>query len=123
MLGKVLKYDLKSMGKSLFPLYAGLLGLALVLKFIGFIADNVSAFSFIYSIMFIFFIVLVIGGLFYTFFVSIMRYYKNLYSDEGYLTHTLPVSAGSLLFSKVLSSLIYIILSAAISFSFFSHFL
>lgn len=116
MLGKVLKYDLKSMGKSLFPLYAGLLGLALVLKFIGFIADNVSAFSFIYSIMFIFFIVLVIGGLFYTFFVSIMRYYKNLYSDEGYLTHTLPVSTGSLLFSKVFSSFIYIILSVIISF-------
>lgn len=121
MLGKVLKYDLKSMGKSLFPLYAGLVVLALVLKFIGFITDSVSsfsitAFSFIYNIMFIFFIILVVGGLFYTFFVSIMRYYKNLYSDEGYLTHTLPVNVGSLLLSKVIASLIFIVLSVIISF-------
>ena len=116
MLGKVLKYDLKSMGKSLFPLYAGLIVLALVLKVISFITDSVSAFKFVYNIMFIFFIILVIGGLFYTFLVSIMRYYKNLYSDEGYLTHTLPVGTNSLLFSKVVSSLVYIVLSVIISF-------
>lgn len=116
MLGKVLKYDLKSMGKSLFPLYAGLIVLALVLKVISFIADSVSAFGFIYNIMFVFFMVLVIGGLFYTFLVAIMRYYKNLYSDEGYLTHTLPVGANSLLFSKVVSSFVYIVLSVIISF-------
>lgn len=116
MLGKVLKYDLKSMGKSLFPLYAGLLVLALVLKVISFITDSVSVFSFIYNIMFVFFIILVIGGLFYTFFVAIMRYYKNLYSDEGYLTHTLPVNSGNLLLSKVIASLIFIVLSVIISF-------
>jgi len=116
MLGKVLKYDLKSMGRSLFPLYIGLVVLALVLKIMDFITESFSAFKFIYNIMFIFFIILVIGGLFYTFFVSIIRYYKNLYSDEGYLTNTLPVSIHSLLSSKVISSCLYIILSVIVSF-------
>lgn len=116
MLGKILKYDLKSMGKSLFPLYAGLFGLVIILKIMSFITESFPAFNFVYNIMFIFFIIIVIGGLFYTFFISVMRYYKNLYSDEGYLTHTLPVKSGSLLFSKVLSSCLFIILSVIVSF-------
>lgn len=116
MLGKVLKYDLKSMGKSLFPLYAGLIIMAIALRIVSFITDNFTFLDFIYNIMFVFFIILLVGGLFYTFFVAVIRYYKNLYSDEGYLTHTLPVGSGSLLLSKVIASLIYMIISAFVSF-------
>lgn len=115
MLNKILKYDLKRMGKSLLPLYAGLIILALVLKTMDFITNNFSAFKFAYNIMFIFFIIAIIGGLFYTFSISIIHYYKNLYSDEGYLTHTLPVSKSNLLISKILSSIMYIIVSVIIS--------
>lgn len=32
-----------------------------------------------------------------------VRYYKNMYTDEGYLTHTLPVTARSLLINKVIT--------------------
>lgn len=32
-----------------------------------------------------------------------VRYYKNMFTDEGYLTHTLPVSARSLLLTKVVT--------------------
>ena len=35
-----------------------------------------------------------------------IRFYKNLYSDEGYLTFTLPVSRANLLNSKIISSFI-----------------
>ena len=32
-----------------------------------------------------------------------VRYYKNMYTDEGYLTHTLPVTARLLLLNKVIT--------------------
>ena len=112
MLGKVLKYDLKSIGKSLFPLYAALLIMALVIRALGFLGESFTIFQIVGSFMMVLFVVLLIGTLFYTFFVSGKRYYKNLYSDEGYLTHTLPVKTGPLLSSKVISSLVYLIVSA-----------
>ena len=114
MLGKILKYDLKSMGKSLLPLYAGLIGMALILKLLSFGTDSFSVLQIIYNFMLVFFIIFEIGAIFYTFFVAIKRYYKNLYSDEGYLTHTLPVTSGQLLISKVTTSLLYFILTIII---------
>ncbi len=36
-----------------------------------------------------------------------MRFYKNLFSDEGYLTFTLPVSRRSILLSKTLNAFIW----------------
>lgn len=32
-----------------------------------------------------------------------VRYYKNMFTDEGYLTHTLPVTTNQLLLSKVIT--------------------
>ena len=37
-------------------------------------------------------------------------FYKNLYSDEGYLTHTLPVTRGQLLISKTVSGSVWMLL-------------
>lgn len=39
-----------------------------------------------------------------------VRFYKTMYTDEGYLTHTLPVTEGQLLFTKTLISGIWILL-------------
>lgn len=38
------------------------------------------------------------------------RFYKTMYSGEGYLTHTLPVTANRLLASKILIAVLWIIL-------------
>lgn len=58
-------------------------------------------------------------GLLITYFLSIMisgvavtiyfaiRYYKNLFTKEGYLTHTLPVTSGQLILSKGLVSIFW----------------
>lgn len=45
------------------------------------------------------------------FVLVIWRYYKNLYSPEGYLTHTLPVLPSLLLWSKLLVGFIWTALS------------
>ncbi len=40
-----------------------------------------------------------------------VRYYKNMYTDEGYLTHTLPVTARQLLLTKVINMSVWSLIS------------
>lgn len=42
-----------------------------------------------------------------------IRFYKNMFTDEGYLTHTLPVSTHELLLSKIMVMSAWIFLSMA----------
>lgn len=49
-----------------------------------------------------------------TFILLIWRYYSHFFTDEGYLTFTLPVSRTALLGSKLLTALIYQAAAAAV---------
>ena len=46
------------------------------------------------------------------FIILIYRFYKTMFSDEGYLTFTLPVLPGNIVFSKFITAYIWIILTA-----------
>lgn len=63
----------------------------------------------------VFLIILAIGQVVVTYAVVVTRYYRSLYSNEGYLTHTLPVKASSLLGSKFLTSLTWLVSSYVIA--------
>ena len=113
MLGKVLKYDLKALCRYLIPLYAVLFGLGIMIRLLGFF-DNVSIIAIICGLMIVALVVLsclsfVLNGIF-----SVKYYLENLFKDEGYLTHTLPVKKGTLLFSKVLVSLVTFSMTALV---------
>jgi|GEM_PF-2813424 len=43
------------------------------------------------------------------------RFYQTVYKNESYLTHTLPVTAGQILWSKVLTGVFWICISAALT--------
>ena len=45
----------------------------------------------------------------------IWRYYKNLYANEGYLSHTLPVKTSMHLWSKLLVGFVWMLLSYIVS--------
>jgi len=48
------------------------------------------------------------------FFLMIQRFYKNLLQDEGYIMMTLPVSVHQHIFSKLLVSMLWFVLSIAV---------
>lgn len=45
-----------------------------------------------------------------------VRFYRNFYTNEGYLMHTLPVSQRSLIFSKLLVAFIWIVITGIVIF-------
>lgn len=113
MLAKVMKYDFKSIGKSLLPLYFStilsaamtriliLLGAAMrIFEVLGFFANVLTLF-------------LVVALLFMTFVLSIKRFYCHLFKQEGYLTNMLPVKIGRHIISKFFIATVYCILTIA----------
>ena len=109
MLGKLIKYDLKSMNRFLIILHAFLLLIAVLLRV--FVTSRIQLQTDEGSLLFAFAIlayVLAITGIaFGTAIVIAVRFYKNLFSDEGYLTWTLPVTPGTHLLAKTISGSIW----------------
>jgi hypothetical protein len=61
------------------------------------------------------YIVVLIGASYGSFIYQGVHFYKSMYSDEGYLSHTLPVSSHELLLSKVIINAIWsLIMGAAV---------
>lgn len=54
-------------------------------------------------------------GIFALFIVVLRRFYKNLYTDEGYLTLTLPVKISHIISAHFLAGLIWLVAAVAIA--------
>ena len=107
MLGKLLKYDLKWVYKVVGIFYI----LAFVFSIIGRglnEIENSALYSIIAKISFGFAISMMINSLINCLMRLWARFNINLYKDESYLTHTLPVEKKKIYLSKVLSALICI---------------
>lgn len=110
MLGKLLKYDLKWTYKLLIIFYL----LAVFFAITGRILTDIEN-SFILNIIGEICIGVTIAMIANIIINSLMRswvrFTRNLYKDESYLTHTLPVSKNTIYMSKILSGIISIFTS------------
>lgn len=118
MLGKLIKYDLKSMNRYLILIHAALL-LASAAMRIFLTGPLLSAgtdwestkFIVPFTLFIILYIMIISAASFATSIVIIVRFYKNLFSAQGYLTRTLPVTSGQHLLAKTISGSIWIFLN------------
>ena len=127
MLGKLFKYDMKALLRMMLPLMLSVLGTTLVVTialrilvemsqsshrmedpFTGLFMMSLGLLAFATVMALLAFVVIA------TVFV-LYRYYKNLFTDEGYLTFTLPVTPGQILFSKAASGIIWLAIAAVIA--------
>jgi hypothetical protein len=103
---KIFKYDMKNIGRVLFPLYAITLFACGLTRLLSIFDDLVlmQVLSFLTNVSAIF---LMIATLVLTLFMCVKRFYTNLFKDEGYLTNVLPVKLETHIISKVVCSLIF----------------
>lgn len=110
MLGKLLKYDLKWTYKVLVVFYVLTLFFAILARALSLI-DNSSIFNILS---------LISCGISVSFMFSILinnmmrlwaRFIQNIYKDEAYLTHTLPITKNDIYFSKILCTVITLVTS------------
>lgn len=117
MFGKLLKYELKSIGKWYVLLNIAILAISTALGLIikGFVTDARNTENFSYSLnskllpLSLVFILaaLIMGAWIATLFIIINRFNKNIFGREGYLTLTLPVSTHQIILSKLVAALIW----------------
>ncbi|MDD4680660.1 MAG: ABC transporter permease [Clostridia bacterium] len=117
MLGKLLKYEIKSTARIFIPLYALLLVFALLNKFLNPFEVMESSVRFNFQSVFqaltaSAYFILIVAIFVMTLFIAIQRFYKNLLGDEGYLMFTLPVKTRQNIASKLLIAVMWYILSA-----------
>lgn len=118
MLGKLFKYEVKATSRVILPLYVGLLGLTLLFRlFSVFRPDHRFALlqETMSAIAVTVFIILIIATFVVTFVVMLSRFSKNLFGDEGYLMHTLPVSAAQNIWAKALCSAMWSVISTVVA--------
>lgn len=122
MLGKLIKYDMKALNRFLVLIHAFLLLAAICGRFfitskIYFSAEEDTPFGisqFLLSLSLLLFVAVICAANFGTIIIIAIRFYKNLYSDEGYLTHTLPISKGIHLLSKTISGSIWFLIDSVL---------
>lgn len=116
MLGKLLKQDFRATARIILPVYAAVPVLGLFTGLItrlcesqnGFLIRAIGALvSFVFSLS-------LIAAVVTTVVLMILRFYRNLMTDEGYLMFTLPVSTTELIFSKLIVSVVWFLGALAV---------
>lgn len=123
MFFKLVKYELKSVGKWYLGLYALSLVMAFVLR--SLVPEfqtlgqsvNLSGWLFtLYSFSLTATFVLIVAMMIATIFIICRRFSQDIFGRQGYLTMTLPVSTHQLLTSKIFVSLLWCFFNALIIF-------
>lgn len=113
MLGKLLKNEMKAMGRILLPLYAVMIFASCLFAFNIRLNMNgttrflVDRFAIITGVLFGA-AVLVVGVVMVI--LMIQRFYKNLLGTEGYLMFTLPAKTHELILSKAISAFAWMVM-------------
>ena len=105
MLGKLLKYDLKWTYKLLIVFYCLALVFSLIARGLGSI-ENSALFNVLSQIANGFAISMLASALINCVMRSWARFHINIYKDESYLTHTIPLAKNTIYLSKVLASIL-----------------
>ena len=114
MFWNLVRYEFKNVNKWYLALYGAVLAISVLIgAFLGSLSQSYNSNNAVY---FIFFLVLVFGGLsvtlwIATIFLIIRRFKGSVYDRQGYLTLTLPVSEHQIITAKLLGALIWSIIS------------
>lgn len=115
MLGKLFKYELKNTAKVMLTIYAVLAAvttLGSIVLSTDIVQSSKNTAGNVLAISMVLLYVLSVFALFIVTYVYMcIQFYKTMYSDQGYLTHTLPVSPVATFHVKLITSLFWMLCS------------
>ena len=116
MLGKLLKYEFMAEWKKYIIIFGGMIFLALSMLILnkGFMSTDNYIVEAAFELVMVAFVMLCLFALFIIFVFSTIRFYKNMFRDEGYLMNTLPCTVGQHLASKMISTYVWYAATAVV---------
>ena len=122
-LGKLIKYDFMDVSKLIIPFYIGMGVMGIVIRIFWFVLLNekiderVRISTGVFQIMSYFgYAIAIIGIILMTYYAVIIRYYRSIYGNEGYLTNTLPIETYEIILAKLLTFLSWFVVNGIIIF-------
>lgn len=113
MLGKLIKHEWKAVAKVLAIIHIALILMAMVGKIMLSIDALEEAWPMWSALLFVYVLSVIAVGVGTQIYLA-MRFYKNMYTDEGYLSFTLPVKPWEHIFSKTLVASIWIVIDVVV---------
>ena len=109
MVKKLFKHEAIAYIRTLLPMYLITLGIGLLTRFVYLFETESTVFSIIGTSSIIAFIVACVVSLVMTFVNIVTRFYKNLFTHEGYLSFTLPVTGAQHIFVKLITGMVSVV--------------
>jgi hypothetical protein len=111
MLGKLQKHEFRATARIMLPRFGILLALAILSNLSSRMLEATDALllNILGNLVIVAFFVTMFAVCLMSFVIMIKRFHSNLLTDEGYLMFTLPVSVHSLVWSKIIVSLVWFI--------------
>ena len=103
MVGKLIKYELIRIAR-----IAAVPAIAMVVLSIALRVSiiDISDSNILFPVFLIFYVIAVVATLVVCIWVGIVRFYRTLFTGEGYMTFSLPVTCDQIIISKLLSAII-----------------
>ncbi len=111
MINKLIKYDFKATSRYIMLSYIMLVFLTCFVTLMLHLKIYDGILSFLPSLLEITYFFAIIIFFIFNFVVNLMRFYSNLITEEGYQTFTLPADVNEIILSKLITSIVWTILS------------
>ncbi len=117
MLGKLIKHEFRATARVFGILFLVVIAAAVLAGFSFILLDSVdmTILNVLAGLIIAAFICSVFASIIGALVISVSRFHKNLLSDEGYLTLTLPVSLHQIIWSKLIVSTVWYLASYAVA--------
>ena len=122
MLKRLIKYDMRAVSRIAVPMFiaSGIISLlcCAVLYFTFGFAEEISSLFNAFMVtggLYVIGVVTILVMLSAVLFTVVSRYYRSVFTDEGYLNMVIPVSKKSFLDAKIISSVIWFFIASVVS--------
>ena len=115
MLTKLLKHEFRATARIMGPLYLVLLAVALGFNFSARLMDSGNfVLNMLAALVVMAYVVAITAVFIVAFILMLQRFYKNLLGDEGYIMFTLPASVHQHVWSKLIVSSVWFIITGVV---------
>lgn len=114
MLGKIIKHEFKATYRGYLLLFVSLLAVTILNRTVEYVPFDNRIWNIMKGLLIAAWVILVAFLFMAASILVVMRFYKTMVKDEGYLTHTLPVKKSQLIIGKYITSLVWMIITAIV---------
>ncbi len=115
MVKKLFKHEFFALGRVLFLVQGILLVISAFARMLQFFESDQIAYDIIFGFTVFFLVIANVVNLAVPLIMGVVRYYKNLFTAEGYLSFTLPITPAQHLLVKLFATLVFQIFAVCVS--------